>query len=104
MSQLRDAVDAVDLAAPELGTRPRPTPSGSDVADDQTDGQQEQRRLDVVAGRDPQPQVRAGEEEVERDGREHRCRRARGSSAAHGDEDHDGDEHQCDVGVQHRVA
>jgi hypothetical protein len=99
-----DTMDAADLLR-RLRRRGRcPTTPRGDVADCEADGEQQQRRLDVVGTVDRQVEVRLGVEEVERQRRRDRCHRPGTAAAAEGRQHDDEDEDERDVGVEHHGA
>ena len=71
---------------------------------EQPDDDEQDRGLDVVGAVDRERVVRVGEEEVERDRRDHRGDRTAGPTADHRGEQHHDHEHQGDVGGTDVVA
>jgi len=97
--QLGDPMEALDLGPTRFDGDPEQLGPCGDLAHDQTGGQEEQSRLDVVSRTDPQRMDRFGLEEVVRQRRHDGAQRSCSPSADRSGHDHDDHQREGDVDV-----
>ncbi len=97
-------MDTSDLDFSIVSQTPGLATMSGEMADRETDGEQQRGCLHVVAAVDAEAQVRAGVEEVERQRRRNRSHHARQTSSGDGYRADDRNEHEGDVGIEHVVS